>query len=66
MTDMHKHCPVCSTPIPLDETTCSPKCQSVLDNRQTQVAKGKTIVYIVMGICLLIGAYVFMAGNGII
>lgn len=43
MTDIHKHCPVCNTPIPLDETTCSPKCQKVLRDRQAQMKRSRMI-----------------------
>ena len=25
----HKHCPICGTPIPLNELVCSPDCQKV-------------------------------------
>ena len=29
----HKHCPICGTPIPLNELVCSPDCQKVWDQR---------------------------------
>ena len=29
----HKHCPICGTPIPLNELVCSPDCQKVWDAR---------------------------------
>lgn len=60
MTDIHKHCPVCNTPIPLEETTCSPKCQSALSNKQAQAKRGKIVMNIVMVILLVIVAYVFI------
>ncbi|WP_054835636.1 DUF2116 family Zn-ribbon domain-containing protein [Methanobrevibacter arboriphilus] len=58
MTDMHKHCPVCNTPIPLDETTCSPpKCQKVLRDRQAQMKRSRMILFVVMVIFILVFAY---------
>ena len=48
MIDVHKHCPVCGTPIPLEESTCSPKCQSVLDEQQTKLEKSKRTLTLVM------------------
>ena len=32
----HKHCPICGTPIPLNELVCSPDCQKVWDARLNQ------------------------------
>ena len=61
MTDIHKHCPVCSTPIPMEETTCSSKCQAVLDNKQAQVSKGKNIVNIIMVIFLIVAIIFFIS-----
>jgi len=58
MTDIHKHCPVCSTPIPMEETTCSSKCQTILDNKQAQVSKGKNIMNVIM-IIFLVAAIIF-------
>ena len=29
----HKHCPICGTPIPLNELVCSPDCQKVWDQK---------------------------------
>ncbi|MCC7562632.1 MAG: DUF2116 family Zn-ribbon domain-containing protein [Methanobrevibacter arboriphilus] len=57
MTDMHKHCPVCNTPIPLDETTCSPKCQKVLRDRQAKMKRSRMILFVVMVIFILVFAY---------
>mgnify|MGYP000090706664 FL=1 len=30
----HKHCPICGTPIPLNELVCSPDCQKVWDQQK--------------------------------
>jgi len=54
MIDPHKHCPVCQTPIPLTETTCSDKCQKELDERKGKVNRGKMIVNVIMIIVLII------------
>ena len=35
----HKHCPICGTPIPLNELVCSPDCQTVWDQRINQQKK---------------------------
>ena len=63
MIDPHKHCPVCQTPIPLNETTCSDKCQNVLDSKKGQVNRGKMIVNVVMIIVLIIA--ILMVANNI-
>lgn len=60
MTDIHKHCPACNTPIPLDETTCSPKCQSALEKKQAQMRRSRIVLYIVMIVFILVFAYMFV------
>lgn len=60
MVDIHKHCPVCNTPIPLEETTCSSKCQKVLEKSQAQVRRSRMILYIVMIVFIIIFAYMFV------
>lgn len=57
MTDIHKHCPVCNTPIPLNETTCSEKCQGVLTNRQASVRKNRIVLFILMIVFIIIFMY---------
>ena len=37
----HKHCPVCGTPIPLNEKACSPDCEAVLNKRQNQMKRNQ-------------------------
>ena len=37
----HKHCPICGSPIPLNELVCSPDCQKVWDARLTKRKKSK-------------------------
>lgn len=60
MTDIHKHCPVCNTPIPLDEITCSPNCQKVLKNKQAQMRRSRIVLYVVMIIFIIVFAYMFI------
>ena len=43
MTDQHKHCPMCSKPIPLSEKFCSPKCEQIYMENQRKVAKSAKI-----------------------
>ncbi len=57
MVDIHKHCPVCNTPIPLEETTCSPKCQEILKSRQSQMKRSRLILFAVMIVFIVIFAY---------
>ncbi|MDR3292225.1 MAG: DUF2116 family Zn-ribbon domain-containing protein [Methanobrevibacter sp.] len=58
MVDVHKHCPVCGTPIPLNETTCSDKCQEVLINRSNKIKKSRLMLYGI--IILFIIVWVFL------
>ena len=54
--DPHKHCPICVTPIPLDELVCSPDCQKVWDARLSQTKRSRLILYVVIVIFLIIWA----------
>jgi predicted nucleic acid-binding Zn ribbon protein len=63
MTDIHKHCPICNTPIPLDELTCSPKCQKVLEDRQAKVKRSRIILSFVMVAFVLVFAYMVIFNN---
>ncbi|KZX17413.1 DUF2116 family Zn-ribbon domain-containing protein [Methanobrevibacter filiformis] len=58
MVDVHKHCPVCGTPIPLDETTCSDKCQGVLSERNKKVKKTQLTLYGVFIVFIIIWIFV--------
>ena len=46
----HKHCPICGTPIPLNELVCSPDCQKVWDQRLNQQKKSR---YMLTGLSYL-------------
>ena len=46
----HKHCPICGTPIPLNELVCSPDCQKVWDQRLNQQKKSR---YMLTGVIIL-------------
>lgn len=37
----HKHCPICGTPIPLNELVCSPDCQKIWNQRLSQQKKSR-------------------------
>ena len=50
----HKHCPICGTPIPLDELVCSPDCQRVWDARVSQAKRSRIILFAVIAILLII------------
>ena len=52
----HKHCPICGTPIPLNELVCSPDCQKVWDARLAQTKRSRLILYVVIAIFLIVWA----------
>ena len=52
----HKHCPICGTPIPLNELVCSPDCQKVWDARLTQTKKTRIVLYAVIALFLIVWA----------
>lgn len=54
----HKHCPICGTPIPLDELVCSPDCQKVWDARINQQKKSRLILYVLIVIFILVWAFI--------
>ena len=55
--DPHKHCPVCGKPIPLDETTCSKECDTLINARREQSRKARTLLFVVLIIFIVIWAY---------
>ncbi|MCL2115355.1 MAG: DUF2116 family Zn-ribbon domain-containing protein [Methanobrevibacter sp.] len=54
MTDIHKHCPVCGTPIPLEESTCSQKCQDVISEQQSKIKRSRLTLFVVMIIFIIV------------
>lgn len=54
MTKPHRHCSVCGTPIPLEERTCSDKCQKILVDNRNKVNKTKKIIYVLFAAFVLI------------
>ncbi|MCK9150941.1 DUF2116 family Zn-ribbon domain-containing protein [Methanobacterium alcaliphilum] len=54
MTKPHRHCAVCGTPIPLEERTCSDKCQQILVQNQNKVRKTRMILYAIFGVFILV------------
>ena len=45
----HKHCPICGTPIPLNELVCSPDSQKFFDQRLNQQKKSR---YMITGVII--------------
>ena len=54
MTDPHKHCPMCGTPMPMDERFCSPKCEATYAERARKVIKTRRIIYIAFAALIII------------
>lgn len=63
MTKPHRHCAVCGTPIPLEERTCSTKCQNILTENQKKVNKTKKIIYAVFAAFVLIWIFLVISGR---
>jgi len=62
MTKPHKHCPVCGTPIPMDERFCSPNCEKMVAERQQKVMRTRKILYIGFAVLIIIYlVYIFRA-----
>lgn len=57
MIESHKHCPVCNTPIPMEELTCSPTCQETLVAKQKKVKKSRMTLMILIILFLVVVAY---------
>jgi predicted nucleic acid-binding Zn ribbon protein len=60
MVDIHKHCPICGTPIPLKETVCSDKCRQVLIERQKKIRKTRIIYYGVLIVFIIAFYFAFI------
>lgn len=54
MVDQHKHCPMCGTPIPMDEKFCSPKCENIYAERARKVAKTRRTFYIIIAVIIIL------------
>ncbi len=54
MIDPHKHCPVCGNPIPMDERTCSERCQEILSRNQQRVRRTRTLFYLVFAVFVIV------------
>ena len=50
----HKHCPICGTPIPLNELVCSPDCQKAWDARVAQAKRSRLILYAIIAIFVIV------------
>lgn len=62
MVDQHKHCPVCGTPIPMNERYCSPNCEKLVAERQQKIMRTRRIMYI--GFAALIIIYLVYVFRG--
>lgn len=54
MVEPHKHCPVCGSPIPLDQRVCSNDCEIVWDQRMKKAKKSKITLFVVIVIFILV------------
>ncbi len=54
MVDQHKHCPMCGTPIPMDERFCSPRCEQIMAEIKRKVAKTRKIFYLAFAALIII------------
>ncbi|HMK53853.1 MAG TPA: DUF2116 family Zn-ribbon domain-containing protein [Methanobacteriaceae archaeon] len=63
MTDQHRHCGICGTPIPMSEKFCSPKCEQIFLENQRKVSKTRKIMYVVFGIFILAWLYFMLRGK---
>ncbi|WJI09221.1 DUF2116 family Zn-ribbon domain-containing protein [Methanobacterium sp. CWC-01] len=57
MTDQHKHCPMCGTPMPMSEKFCSPKCEQIYNVNQNKVKRTRRILYVAFAVFILIWLY---------
>lgn len=63
MVEPHKHCPICGTPIPLDELVCSQDCQTVWNQKIAQHKKSRIALFAII-ILFVIVWFVFMVMKG--
>lgn len=63
MTEQHKHCPTCGTPIPMSERFCSPRCEQVVAENQKKVAKTRKIIYALFVVFILAWLYFVLRGK---
>jgi predicted nucleic acid-binding Zn ribbon protein len=57
MTDQHKHCPMCGTPMPMSEKFCSPKCEQTYNVNQNKVNRTRKILYVAFAVFILVWLY---------
>ncbi|MBM4241834.1 MAG: DUF2116 family Zn-ribbon domain-containing protein [Euryarchaeota archaeon] len=63
MTESHKHCPICGTPMPLDERFCSQKCENIFLENQRRVQRSKRIFYIILAIFVVVCILIILRGK---
>ena len=62
MVEQHKHCPICATPIPMNEKYCSPNCEQIAIENQKRMKKSRRILYVLFAIFVL--AWLFFMFRG--
>ncbi|WP_295723105.1 DUF2116 family Zn-ribbon domain-containing protein [uncultured Methanobrevibacter sp.] len=55
--EQHKHCPVCGTPIPMSEKTCSPDCELVITQQQKQIKRNQKIMYLLVAVFIIVWVF---------
>jgi predicted nucleic acid-binding Zn ribbon protein len=63
MVDQHKHCPMCGTPIPMNERFCSPKCEQIFAERQRKLARTRKIMFAGLAIVIIIYLLYILRGQ---
>jgi len=63
MTEPHKHCPVCGTPIPLKERFCSQKCENVFLENQRKILRSRRILYIIFAAFVIVYILIIFRGK---
>ena len=63
MVEPHKHCPICGTPIPLNELVCSQDCQTVWNQKIAKHKKSRIALFAII-ILFIIVWFVFIVMKG--
>lgn len=58
--EQHKHCKICSKPIPLDEEFCSEKCREEYDDLVSKRKKRQYIFYALLIILIIVSYFTFV------
>jgi predicted nucleic acid-binding Zn ribbon protein len=63
MTEPHKHCPACGTPIPMSERVCSPRCEQVVAENQKKIKRTRNMLYGLFAVFILVWLYFSLKGK---